>query len=56
VFLEKVRSELPFVSKPAETPIDLFCRVFYGEKTPAADEIGKLRTSMRELMKKLLVI
>lgn len=56
VFLEKLKSELPFVSKAAETPIDLFCRVFYGDKTPDDAEIVELRSSMHQLMKKLLVI
>jgi len=56
VFLEKLKGGLPAIAKPAETPIDLFCRVFYGDKLPAESEIKQLRTNMRELMKKLKVI
>ncbi len=55
-FLEKLRNELPGLSKSAETPIELFSRVFYGDKTPENKEILELRTSMQQLMKKLLVI
>jgi hypothetical protein len=55
-FLEKISRELPFVFNSAKTPIDLFSRVFYGDKNPDDMQIKELRSSMHDLMKKLRVI
>ena len=55
-FLEKLKRDMPFVAKFAETPIDLFSRVFYGDKNPDDTQILELRSSMQQLMQKLRVI
>lgn len=56
VFLERLQGAMPGISKSAQVPTELFCRVFYGDKTPADKEISELRLNMRDLMKKLRVI
>lgn len=55
-FLENLARDLPFIYNSAKIPIELFNRVFYGNKNPDQTQISELRACMKSLMKKLQVI